>query len=244
MKQVDIGQLLHRKQTLLRAKLGLSDVVDHPTARGDIKEYNWLDLFQDFFPNRYRISRGAFIIDSRGRQSSEIDLVVHDNYFHPELFSEGQRRLIPAESVYAVLEIKPELTKRNIEYAVEKAKQVRSLHRTNGRVVHAGGVIEKEQTREPLWITAGILTSSCGWREPFGRSLTRALDQAPELGRLDVGYCVEQGAFEASYGETGVEIDSSVPENGLLFFLTRTFARIQGAGSVPVIDLTEYVAGC
>jgi hypothetical protein len=220
--------------------LGLSDAFDHPTASGDVKEFNWVQMLSEFLPNRYQVSRGAFIIDSRGAKTGEIDLVIHDNHFIPDLFEEARRRLIPAESVYAVFEIKPTLNKPNVEYAIKKALEVRRLHRTNGAVVHAGGVITKEETKKPLWITAGILTSRSLWNDPFGVNLVRAMGSSPEKGRLELGYAIEDGAFDANYPEGDVSIETAEPDTALLFFLGRLFTRLQAAGTVPVIDLAAY----
>jgi hypothetical protein len=238
---VDISELLRRKQAVLAARLGLSDAFSHSTARGDVKEFNWVEMLSEFLPNRYRVSRGAFIIDCRGRKTSELDLVIHDNYFHPELFEAATRRLIPAESVYAVFEIKPRLNKPSLDYAIKKTLEVRRLHRTSVPIVHAGGTFDKE-LREPLWITAGVLTNSSSWQEPFGPSLKRGLEQAPRKGRLELGYAVDNGAFEASYDKDGVSVAQAERDNGLLFFLTRLFTRLQRVGSVPGIDLAGYQA--
>jgi hypothetical protein len=240
MPRVDLQELLERKQAVLAARLGLSGAFDHPTAQGDVKEFNWVQMLSDFLPSRYRVSRGAFIIDSKGAKTSEIDLVVHDNYFHPELFEEATRRLIPAESVYAVFEIKPALNKTHLAYAIKKAVEVRRLHRTSGAVIQAGGDIPKDEVKKPLWITAGILTSKGSWGEPFGRNLEKGLAAASENGRLELGYAVADGAFEAFYDNSGISIEAEAMKTGLLFFLTRLFTRLQRAGSVPVIDLAAY----
>lgn len=59
----------------------------------------------------------ATIIDSAGNQSEQIDLVIYDAQYSYLVFTQGNRKLIPAESVYAVFEVKQELNKAYIEYA-------------------------------------------------------------------------------------------------------------------------------
>ncbi len=110
---------------------------EHPTARGDIGEGPWHRLLAKFLPRRYQVSK-AFVLDSTGRRSEQIDLVIHDRHFCPLLFEEDDARSVPAESVFAVFEIKPTLHRGVIDYAAAKAKSVRALHRTNRPLVDRG----------------------------------------------------------------------------------------------------------
>lgn len=238
MDRVDIPALLRSQQDLLEARLGLSEGFSHPTARGDVKEFNWVQMLTDFLPSRYQVSRGAFIIDSDGRRSSEIDLVIHDNYFHPQLFEAATRRLIPAESVYAIFEIKPKVDKANLKYAIRKTAEVRRLHRTNLPIRDARGDIR--EPREALTITSGILASRGTWKDPFGPQLKKHLEAAPMKGRLDLGFAVGDGAFDVEYEKKTASVEIEAQDNGLLFFLTRLNKRLLQGGSVPAIDLGAY----
>ncbi len=107
----------------------------------------------------------AFVVDSRGGISDEIDLIVHDRHFSPLLFHHATTCYIPAEAVYAVLEVKPELSKTMVDYAGAKAASVRRLHRTSAGITHAGGEYPPNHRTLPR-ILAGILTTSSGWVDP------------------------------------------------------------------------------
>ncbi len=74
--------------------------------------------------------------------SDFIVIVIHDRQYCPLLFEDGGQKYIPAESVYAALEVKQDLNKGHIEYAAAKGESVRRLRRTNVDIVHAGGVHE------------------------------------------------------------------------------------------------------
>lgn len=243
MTDVDLHQLLLHKQTVLAAKLHTADALSHSVAKGDVGELNWRAALdgrhegRGFLPGRYAVS-GAFIIDADGNTSEQIDLVIHDAHFCPLFFEEGDNRYIPAESVYAVFEIKPELNRQHVLYAGKKAASVRRLRRTSVPIVHAGGTFE---ARKPFTILAGILTASSGWTSPpFGDPLIEALNDTEELGKLDFGATAEHGAFEVSYGEHGPELSISETESGLVFFLTHLYTRLQSLGTVTAIDLSEY----
>jgi hypothetical protein len=242
MGEVNLRELLLQKQKELVADLGAADIAPHPVAKGDVGEINWERVLDGrhgkggFLPGRYAVS-GAFIIDSDGQTSDQIDLVIHDAHFCPLLFEAGGHRYIPAESVYAVFEVKPEINKEYISYAGEKAASVRALHRTSVPIVHAGGTFA---ARQPFEIMSGILARKSGWSRSFGEPLRDALVELDTSARLDFGATAESGAFEIAYGAGGPEVSSSEAEGGLMFFLTHLYSRLQQLGTVTAIDLAAY----
>ena len=242
MRDIDLHQLLMQKQEQLATQLHAADVLEHPVAKGDVGELNWQAALDGrhgqagFLPGRYAVS-GAFIIDSNSATSDQIDLVIHDAHFCPLFFEAGGNRYIPAESVYAVFEVKPELTRDYVLYAAEKAASVRALRRTSVPIVHAGGEFSP---REPFEILAGVLARRSSWSPPLGDSLVTALADANPQGRLDIGATTESGAFEVSYGAASPELTISDPDAGLMFFLTHLYTRLQQLGTVTAIDLAEY----
>ena len=242
MAHVDLREILLHKQTMLVGQLRASGAFSHPDAKGDVGEVSWhavLDGRDDrggFLPGRYAVSN-AFVVDADGQTSDQIDLVIHDAHFCPLLFEHAGQRYVPAESVYAVFEIKPELNREYVLYAAEKAASVRALRRTSVPIVHAGGTYDP---REPFDILAGILARESGWSPPFGDSLISALEDADPSGRLDLGATAEQGSFDVAYDERSIQLTVSESDAGLIFFLTHLYTRLQKLGTVPAIDLAEY----
>lgn len=51
--------------------------VAHPGARGEASEEDWLRVFKDRLPYRYQADP-AFVIDSQGACSEQIDVVIGD----------------------------------------------------------------------------------------------------------------------------------------------------------------------
>ena len=126
-------------QEQLRAGLTSSrTVIDHPVAKGAGTEANWLKMLQDHLPRRYQ-AETAFVIDAHGRQSHQIDIVLYDRQYTPELYNVAGQKIIPSEGVYAILEVKPILDRANMEYAGQKVASVRRLQRTSAAIIHAGG---------------------------------------------------------------------------------------------------------
>lgn len=241
--RVSVHDLLLEQQRALEIKLtGHRRVIGHPTAKGDATEFEWCDTIGSFLPRRYRVAK-AFVIDAYSRISEQLDVVVYDRQYCPLFFEADGARFIPAESVYAVFEVKQELDAAHIAYAGRKAASVRRLHRTNMPVHTANGTVRDPN---PLFeIPAGILTLGSSWSPPLGETFERAVREAPVDEALDLGCSLTHGGFVAScdpYGEdrTGCEVRRSEPEGSLMFFLQHLYSRLQRMATVPAMDLELY----
>ena len=152
------------------------------------------------------------VVDAEGHQSEQIDIVIYDQQYTPELYNVAGQKIIPAEGVYAVLEVKQTLDKGNIEYAGGKVSSVRNLTRTSAPIVHAGG----EHKARPLTpILGGILATASGWTPPFGEAFAASLIERSPEEQLDIGCVVDAGGFEAVYDDDSLKTRTSSPEHAL-----------------------------
>jgi hypothetical protein len=223
-------------QAELEARLGTARRnLDHPGAKGDATEGEWSDLPATYLPRRYQVSKG-FVIDSMGELSDEIDIIVHDRHFSPLLFHRGQTCYVPAESVYAILEVKQELSQKYVVYAGEKAASVRRLKRTSVAIPHAGGIFPP---RPVTRILAGILTSAAGWVDP-SESLQGVLAKLPTDQQLDIGCAAKGLGFRVAYG-TDTKVESSAPDQALVFLILNLLSALQSVGSVSAMDYDGYL---
>jgi hypothetical protein len=229
-----------RLQTKMAADLECNrDVIDHPGLKGDACETRWLKLFDDYLPSRY-VALKACAIDSHGNRSEQLDVVIIDRQYCPLLFSENGVCYAPAESVYAVFEVKQTLHKDYIEYAGEKAASVRRLHRTSIAIPHAGGVFPPKAL---FHIPAGILTLTSDWSPPLGEPFESAIGNLAAMERLDLGCAIHGGAFACEYCPTGTltQLDKSAPEVALITFFLTFLSRLQTLGTVPALDFSAYL---
>lgn len=225
------------QQRLLAGLSASRSTIPHSVAKGDASEGNWLDVLQRHLPHRYQADK-AFVIDSAGIMSEQIDIVVYDRQYTPVLYNQDNQRVIPAESVYAVFEVKQEINKTTIEYAGKKAASVRKLERTSAQIIHAGG---KHEPRTPIPILAGILAYKSSWTPPFGESFKEYLLGMNQLERLDIGCSVCDGGFEIIFeADDNTQIEMSNAEHALVFFLLRLLSRLQNVGTVTAIDYAAY----
>ena len=196
-------------------------------------------MLQKHLPHRYRADK-AFVVDSNGEKSEQIDVVVYDRQYTPLLYNQDGQLFVPAESVYAVFEVKQNLDKSHIEYAGIKAASVRRLQRTSAQIAHAGG---QYQPRAPFHIIAGILAYQSSWNPPFGEALKEVLQSRSIMEQLDVGCAVAHGAFEANYQDKDfVELSTHEGGLGLVYFFFRLLERLQSLGTVTAINYGTYIS--
>lgn len=126
-KRIDIREIFLGLQQQMRAKLTLNrKILTHPVAKGDANELEWIDMLSSYLPSRYRADK-AFVIDCDGKISDQLDIVIYDRHYSPFILKQNGLTYIPAESVYAVIEVKPTLNSKYVEYAAKKAFSVRRL---------------------------------------------------------------------------------------------------------------------
>jgi hypothetical protein len=214
--QLDLAEVFYSVQEEMLAQLAVGGFFEHPTAAGSATERHWLDVLARYLPKRYSAAP-AFVIDSQGRRSRQIDIAIFDNLYSPLLFPHESGLHIPAESVYAVFEVKPAFSRQWIRDAAEKAASVRALSVTAPR-------------RRP--ILAGLLATTSVWSpQTFSKNLKSALTAH----RLDLGCCLERGSFEQTR-----KITVGIPEESLIFFILRLLERLKAQGTAPTADLMKY----
>lgn len=234
-----LTEILDGLQARLEGGLrGNRAAVTHPGARGEASEEDWLRVLNDHLPRRYQADR-AFVIDSRGECSDQIDIVIYDRQYSPFLYNQANQRYVPAESVYGILEVKQDLSREHVLYAGEKAASVRRLHRTSAPIPYAEGAYKPRPLPR---IVAGIVTYQSSWTPPFGEPFRSALTELPTDNQLDVGCALLHGAFEARYPD-GNSVELTVVEGprSLVQFLMRLLKQLQALATAPAIDYEAYL---
>jgi hypothetical protein len=175
----------------------------------------------------------------RGPAVSRSTSSIYDRQYSPFLFNQANQRYVPAESVYAALEVKQDLSREHILYAGDKAASVRRLHRTSAPVPHVEGVA-KPRSLPP--IVAGILTYQSSWTPPFGDPLRQAVAELTAEKQLNIGCALVHGTFEVRHPEDG-RPDLTIVEGprSLLQLLMRLLKQLQSLATAPAIDYEAYL---
>jgi hypothetical protein len=208
--------------------------IGHPGSKGDASEGVWLELLQTYLPARYQAAK-AFIVDSQGSFSNQIDVVIFDRQYSPFIFKFQGQTIIPAESVYAVFETKQTVNADLIKYSQDKIESVRKLHRTSLPIPHAGGVYP---AKPPISIIGGILSFDSDWSPALGDSLTKALLNNQALGKLDIGCVAAHGYF--CFDSQSSKYDIQEAGKPATAFLFKLISQLQFSGTVPMIDIQAY----
>lgn len=227
------------RQRVLASALGFGrSVGTHSPTVGDDAELKWRDMLKSTLPSRYGVSK-AFVVDVDGGLSEQLDVVIHDRQYSPLLFDIGDACYIPAESVYAVFEVKQEVTREDLLYAGKKVDSVRRLRRTSTTIVHAGG----SYSARPLpQIVGGLLALDCSWASGFGQPFRNCVEAWADGQRLDLGCALNQGAFALSWDENGgYGVETCDAGRALIWFVVKLLQQLQSMGTVPAMDYDEYL---
>jgi len=230
-----LTQLLSGLHEEIQQKLAIArSSFAHPGTKGDASEQVWLDMLQAYLPQRYQAA-SAHVVDSQGKFSDQIDVVVFDRQYSPFIFKFQGQTIVPAESVYAAFEAKQAINAAQVEYAQKKIATVRRLHRTSLPIPHAGGTYPAKQL---IPILGGLLTFESDWTPAFGGPLENALATTDQIEQLNIGCVAAHGHFTfdpktSSYFFTR----EGRPATAFLFNLIST---LQFSGTVPMIDIQAY----
>jgi hypothetical protein len=264
MNKVDLKQLFNGLQNQMSAQLNTNrEFIEHPGSKGDALENAWIEWLRKYLPNRYSVDK-AIVIDNEGFTSQQMDIVIYDNWFTPFIFNQNGFYYIPAEGVYAVFEVKPDIqgnvgSKTYIEYAGEKIESVRKLKREAASFINGG---HKHPPRPLTKIIGGILCSTNTFTHKHNDTITRHLQKLENLRSIDLGCIADYGSFYVNYTTPNEEIENVGQDAYLDFYSNRKFNEIkfsnadnsfvtffmqltrylqQAIGTIPAIDLNAYL---
>lgn len=235
-----LNQLFGALHSELKSDLGIArETIGHPSAKGAVSENAWLKMLNRHLPTRYRANK-AFVIDSQDSCSDENDIVIHDRQYSPFVLNKEGAMYVPAESVYAVLEVKQDLNAKHVAYAAGKIASVRKLYRTSLPIPYAAG---EHPAKALHHILGGLVILTCDWKKPFGKPFEKAICSQAAAGHLDIGCAVCHGVFEVKYAANKPPvITAERSAASLALFLMRFIARLQSIATVPRIDVLAYAA--
>lgn len=253
--KINISELFNSLQNQMIAQLNTNrNFIEHSVSKGDSLENTWIEWLKKYLPNRYCVDK-AIIIDSNGNLSDQIDLVIYDQHYTPFVFTQNGIHYIPAEGVYAVFEVKPELNKGYIEYAGDKIESVRKLYRTSTNIIDRGRTFDPRSLTK---ILGGILTSVSSIQKD---TIEKHLKGLKGLKTIDLGCSVEGGCFYIDYqNDEDMKINdfndrisgyyenrifdsvifSEADKSLVTFFLQLMRYLQQTIGTVAAIDLNAY----
>lgn len=260
-KMIDLRELFNGLQKQMLSSLNVNrEFIGHPGSKGDATEQHWIEFLRTYLPDRYKVDK-AIVIDSTGNVSEQMDVVIYDAIYTPFIFKQDGFMYIPAESVYAVFEVKQDV-KGYIDYAAQKVESVRKLKRTSIEMVASGTRIP---ARPLTKIVGGILTTTSSYSGHD--TVKKQLKDLKGYQTLDIGCLCDVGSFYVDYEEKipgGINPTESIKNNrkfieqvyasrevrkikfsdkdvSLFTFFLQLVSYLKSIGTVPAIDINEYL---
>jgi len=130
MDKLDFPIFLESMGREFEAKIQRSGFYQHPTGIGDAREDTVRHYLQDVLPSRFSVDRGK-IFDSEGHLSREFDIIISEARDVAPAMSLAERRIVPIEAVFGVIEVKSDLNRDGYEsfiHAVSELDQMRRYY--------------------------------------------------------------------------------------------------------------------
>lgn len=154
------------------------DVIEHGLTKGIEAEQALADLLRCLLPGRYSSSKG-FLLDTKGKQSNEFDLIIVDRLNTARLFDFSVFELVPIEAALACIEVKTTLTKHELDDTFDRFQKVQEMEFFEERVLRFGGQglnMQTAQTSRPELILFAYEIDGC-----LDRAIRKTYETHPSL---------------------------------------------------------------
>jgi len=129
--------------------------MDHNFLKGRFREIFVSNVLERFLTSQFGIGSGV-VVNQRGEQSGETDIIIYDNRILPPFIREERLGVFPLEAVIATIEVKSWLEKADLEKAQNSASEIRNMLRTGSIYVLQGGPKKLPPIRPPLAAVIGL----------------------------------------------------------------------------------------
>jgi len=247
-----LRESLKAEQRVLCCQLELSaNSITHNGVMGDVNEDHFITTLRRYLPRRYGVDQGI-VIDSNGKTSDQIDIIIHDPQYTPPLLDQQSHRYILAEAVYAVIEAKAIINRDSlVNHAAKHAASVRRLKRTNNLIVDARGTIDGKKsgdgtTKAVFPILAGIVALQAEWSEGLSSdAFKQIIGSMNGKETVSFGFAANDVAFDLAHAPFDEELQHgeltfSSKDGSLAWFLFDLLNRLQKLGTVPAVNWNDY----
>ena len=173
------------KQAETRLALDAEEAANfqHKGIRGNERAAALAEFLTAHLPNVFAVGKGE-ARDCYDNVTGELDLFIYDRSTAAPIQSGGESLIIPAESLYAVIEVKSVLSQDELDICLTAAMKVRSLKPFMKRFIASptDGRVEKDHYRCPYFVFA--YKSNLVEAEWATKEYRRIVDRAGNIGCL------------------------------------------------------------
>jgi hypothetical protein len=239
----------------------------HEGLKGSENEQALTDILRNFLPSKYGVEANGLIIDRDGAVSRQCDIIIYDDVQFPKYF----RKVYPIETVYAVIEVRTELSKQQVDIALQNEASLRELiyqpllteywktKTKENRIFHAPpvhcifgyrsstknfGTFTKWFSKMP---TQNMVNEDFPDHLPYNHFIACALDKGLVFcrgdGQIERWLAIaEEANHERNFPATGDGKHLEVdPVKALLIFLETLWTMLEQSPRHPGFDIRSYM---
>lgn len=239
---------LNMSSNLNMTRIALSQ----PGLKGESFEEIFRKFLRDYLPKSLDISTGI-LIDSKGNQSRQLDVIISDTAKTPIFFSSGKIRVIPVECVYTIIEVKSYLNAQELTKVFINMKSVRNLVKTAfiksvGPIISTLNLYGREWEIWPINYYV-FAYDSINLMPLMGHIYNKhRTDELPEHSRIDTVCVLNKGVicnklvndFFSALPEPGSHLYVCETKQALLLFYTLT-ANFLFQTKLPSFKFLDYL---
>ena len=215
----------------------------HRGIRGDERAAALARFLVAHLPNVFAIGKGE-AIDYRDNRTGQLDLCIYDAAGAAPILSSAENFLVPAESIYAVIEVKSVLTKAEMQKCVESAKRIRALKpfksTFSASPVHGEASLDRHRCLYIVFAYTSDLSNDNWAQKEFERVKGAAEVEECSVDVIDRIVVLDRGLIRPQVGAARVRDEASGIFLDLYLHLVNFLARERKRR--PDIDWTAYTS--
>lgn len=143
---MDLEKVFDEVSTQMRSDFEKSrQALHHAGLKGSANEEIVKKFLEHYLPRHLEISSGI-VVDSHGRKSRQLDIIIHDAHKTPIFYRSETARVIPVECVYSAVEVKAYLDKGELANAGENMESLKSLTKDPGAFFEPASFFKEAKT--------------------------------------------------------------------------------------------------
>lgn len=181
----------------VRAEFDENSFIEHRGSKGSVREDSLVQILRKYLPDHVKVAGSSEIIAANGERSGQCDIVIHDPKA-PPLFGSTGYQILPAECVYAVIEVKSILTWRELEKSCQNIARIKRMPKTAYYLEHQVFGPQRQQYGEvhSYFPTTGFIfayDSANLW--DMSTQLIELFRSLPLRERLDGAWALGKGSY-------------------------------------------------
>ena len=245
-RSFDLAASFRGRNAELRGRLEAIDGGAHAVSKGQRREAALRGFLRRHLPATYGVGRGE-VAASWGQLSRQVDILIYDA-LAPVLLDDGGSLVVAADSVYAAIEVKPQLNADYLRDAVDNIRSVKTLRVPPARLPDGRGVVPSP--RPPIF--GAVLARQSVDHELMARHLRELQQDLPPCLCTDCVCILDKAVIHRQCGGPGpsgwdpAQADQPAPlayvesgEDSLLYFHLMLLQDLK-AKTLPLPDLLLY----